>query len=457
MREMISLKEFSEICGISLSRAARLCREGRIEGAIKKGKSWMIPADSKKPDDARKNSFKGQESQIKPLPIGVSSFSKAVTEYFYIDKTLMIKELIDSASLVSLFTRPRRFGKSLNMDMLRVFFEKTEEKTDVYFRDKKIWRCGENYRNLQGKYPVIYLSFKDAEGESWDETFRLLKQVISMEYRRHPELDDPKRNSLHGFYTQIISGSGDESVYMMSLYMLSEMLYLYHGEETVVIIDEYDTPITHSFMTDNYTRCVHFMRNMLSGVLKDNRRLKYGIMSGVLRLAKESIFSGLNNLKVYSILDNRFSEYFGFTEEDVRKLLKCFGREDKFDEVLAWYDGYIFGNTEIFNPWSVLMYISNDCEPDIFWLSTSDNAVIKTIIGNCRINGELVNLMHGSEVETVMDTAIPYPSVTRGAGASLVMSFLSVTGYLKARQKGLSETGDRICSVMIPNREIMTV
>ncbi len=455
--DMISIGELSEKWGISASRIARLCRDGRIPGAAKNGRSWSVPSDSLKPDDARKNIPIQFGSVEKPLPIGVSSFRKAVTDYYYVDKTLLIKDLIDSSPVVSLYTRPRRFGKSLNMDMLRVFFEKTDEDTSFLFRDKKIWSSGAGYRMHQGKYPVIYLSLKDIEGRNWEESFELIRHVIILEYRRHPELDDPNANPLHDFYRTIVSGVGDESSFMLSLLMLSKMLSAYHREDTVVIIDEYDTPITHSYINGYYNRCIMFMRNLFSAVLKDNERLKFGILSGILRIAKESIFSGLNNLRVFSVLDDQFSSYFGFTSDEVRQMLSFYGCEDKYDEVLNWYDGYLFGSTEIFNPWSVVLYISSGCNPDIYWLSTGNNDVIRTIIGNGDVSGSLSDMLSGKAFTTVLDMAIAYPEIKHDSDVSATLSFLTAAGYLKAKQLGLTDTGEKLCLVMIPNREIMTV
>lgn len=243
----------------------------------------------------------------------------AVSGYYYVDKTLLIKDLLDYHPLVSLFTRPRRFGKTLNMDMLRVFFEKTSEDTSIYFKGTNIWAAGEKYRKEQGRYPVIFLTFKDVKYNTWEETRINLYSVIQSEYRRHIDLlESDKLTSIDKQYMEkMLWGTLDTALWAGTLANLSLFLDLHYGIAPVILIDEYDTPIQQGYRKGFYEDVIAFMRNLLSGGLKDNKHVSMAFMTGILRVAKESIFSGLNNLNVNSVLNNRYSEYFGFTEKEI--------------------------------------------------------------------------------------------------------------------------------------------
>ena len=464
MKDIITINEASQLWGIAPTRIAKLCREGRIEGARKGKKSWLIPADAQRPADGRiksgayiKKNTKESKAPLLPLPVGISDYRKASSEYYYIDKTLMIRDFLDEVPMVSLFTRPRRFGKTLNMDMLRTFFEKTNDDTSVYFQDKKIWACGQKYRDYQGKYPVIFITFKDVKCKTWDETYDLISKLISLEYKRHEELSGQASNPDIDFYKRIISDKASENDYMLSLMMLSKMLHEHHGVEPMIIIDEYDTPIQQGHSCGFYDDVVLFIRNLFSGAFKDNKHLKYGFLTGILRVAKESIFSGLNNLKINSILDNRYSEYFGFTREEVQKMAEYYSASDKIEEICAWYDGYRFGRTEIFNPWSVINYFSNECKPGAFWLSTGSNEVIGEILTHAdedtyeRLNA----LLQGDSILTYVDTSVIYPQIQKNP--SSIYSFLLIAGYLKAEATELAPSGDFMCEVSLPNKEISLV
>ena len=465
MKQMLPLTEMAQRWGISTTRIARLCREGRIEGAQKSKKAWLIPADVQRPTDGRVKSghyvkrscAEGKKVPRLPLPIGISDYRRVTSEYFYIDKTLMIRDFLDEMPMVSLFTRPRRFGKTLNMDMLRTFFEKTEEDTSVYFRNRKIWACGQKYRDHQGKYPVIFITFKDVKCKTWPETFDLISRLIQMEYRRHAELADPSANADVDFYQRIVAQQASENETMLSLMMLSKMLHEYHGIEPIIIIDEYDTPIQQGHSCGFYDDVVLFIWNLFSGAFKDNRHLKYGFLTGILRVAKESIFSGLNNLKINSILDNRYSEYFGFTPDEVREMADYYSASDKYEEICAWYDGYLFGKTEIFNPWSVINYFSNECVPGAFWLSTGSNEIIGEILAYAdeETYERLYALMQGKSFLTYIDTSVIYPQIQKNP--SSIYSFLLVAGYLKAEKTEFSASGDFMCQVSLPNKEIAFV
>ncbi len=458
MAGMIAIQEAAEKWDISTSMLSRLCRDGRIWGAEKIKGSWMIPADAQYPERINQKNSKGSSmnKSLLPLPVGISDYRKASSEYYYIDKTLMIRDFLDEVPMVSLFTRPRRFGKTLNMDMLRTFFEKSDEDSSKYFVKRKIWTCGEKYRNQQGKYPVIFLSFKDVKCQTWEETYNMIALLIRMEYKRHAELNS-NNNPDYDFYERIVQGTADGKDYMLSLMMLSKMLHEYHGIEPMVIIDEYDTPIEQGYLCGFYETVVLFVRNLFSGVFKDNKHLKYGFLTGILRVAKESIFSGLNNLKINSILDSHYSEYFGFTPEEVQDMAAYYGAEDKYEDICAWYDGYRFGSTEIFNPWSVINYFSNGCKPACYWVSTGSNDVIGEMLTHAdeETYKRLQSLLQGDSFTTIVDTSVIYPQIQNNP--SSVYSFLLVAGYLNAEEVGITPSGDLICKVSLPNKEIAYV
>mgnify|MGYP001037093380 FL=1 len=463
MANVISVKEAAMRWELAERTVRGLCIDGKIPGAIKSGRSWLIPAGAEKPVDNRikTGAYVRAKSRPKhlPLPVGVSDYRLASTEYYYIDKTMMLKDFIDERPMVTLFTRPRRFGKTLNMDMLRTFFEKTNEDTSKYFKDKKIWEQGEYYLSFQGKYPVIFITLKDVKHNSWDNTFANIGSIISSEYCRHSDLSkSPKLDKKQkDFYDKMVSEKFSAVDLERSLLYLSEMLKKHYGEGAVIIIDEYDTPIQSGHTNGFYDDVIAFMRNLLSGCFKDNKSLAFGFLTGILRVAKESIFSGLNNLTINSVLDNKYSEYFGFTANEVKEMAAYYSAPDKFDEVCEWYDGYRFGKTDIFNPWTVINYFSNDCEPRAFWLSTGSNDIIGEIIKEAdnEIYERLSSLVNGGSFTTYIDTSVIYPQIKNNP--SSIYSFLLMAGYLKVVKSSVSISGDFMCEVALPNKEISLV
>lgn len=462
MRNTMTVRQAAFLWNISERRVAILCKEGRIEGAVKQGKSWVIPIDACKPGDMRIKSGLYVKEDIGlrlPLPIGVSDYCVASENYYYVDKTMMIKEFLDERPQVSLFLRPRRFGKTLNMDMFRVFFEKTDEDTSRYFMDKKIWECGAWYRTYQGKYPVIFVSFKDVKFKTWEETVDNLADVLKKEFDRHSILLDSEHcsKSEKEYFNKILEKRATEVELTGALCELSQMLHEHYNIAPIIIIDEYDTPIQQGHMYGFYDDVVLFMRNLFSGGLKDNRHLSYGFLTGILRVAKESIFSGLNNLKVNSILDKRYSEYFGFTCDEIKDMCRYYGHTEKYEEICAWYDGYRFGKTELFNPWSVINYFSNECMPGAYWQSTGSNDIIREILEHATedIYERLHLLLQGKSFLTYVDTGVIYPEIQKNP--SSVYSFLLVAGYLKIVSANLSSGGDYMCEVVLPNKEIAFV
>lgn len=448
--EYLSCSDASKAMGFSVRRIQQMCKNGELPGAIKEGRKWLIPDETIHMNHFAKN---------KSLPIGVSDFKLATTGYYYVDKTLMIHDFLDKKPMVSLFTRPRRFGKTLNMDMLRVFFEKTNDDTSVYFKDKQIWQCGDYYTKHQGQYPVIFLTFKDVKSMTWEETFQKIRRLISLEFIRHNELETSSVLTAYEKeqYHLLAGDNGDEVDCQMGLQLLSLLLHKHYGRECIIIIDEYDTPIQQGHTCNFYPEIVNFMRNFFSGGLKDNPHLAFGFLTGILRVAKESIFSGMNNLKTYSILDDGYSSYFGFTEKEVKDMLRYYGKDDKYNELSEWYDGYRFGNTEIFNPWSVINYISDNCFPKAFWQSTGSNEIIGEIIQTAtpEITKDLYKLLCGEKIAAYIDTGVIYPEVQNNPYS--IYSFLLVAGYLKVANIYPQSDGNFMCDVAIPNKEITFV
>lgn len=458
--KMLSVNEVAEHWNITATMVTRYCRNGRITGAVKEKGNWWIPEGTQKPGYGKQSTAiqpEQDQKARKPLPIGVSNYIETCSSYYYVDKTLLIQEFLDERPKVSLFTRPRRFGKTMTMDMLKTFFEISPKDNSVYFQDKKIWECAEWYREYQGKYPVIFLSFKDVKCSSWEETYDVIARLIQQEFGRHSELETSAGISNPEIYRKFAAGEACETENMMGLMYLSQMLDEHYGIAPIIIIDEYDTPIQQGHAQGFYDKIILFIRNFFSAGLKDNCHLSYGFLTGILRIAKESIFSGLNNLKINSILDEKYSQYFGFTADEVKQMAAYYGVPEKFEEICAWYDGYRFWHTEIFNPWSVINYFGNGCKPRPFWENTGSNTVICEILeaADEEVTAQLKDILQGEAVVTVVDTSVIYPELKNNP--SSIYSFLLMAGYLKLAQVDMADSGDYICSVALPNREIAYV
>lgn len=463
MIRMKTCKQIAAEWGISERTVNDLCKKGKIQGAEKIKGIWQIPETAKKPVDGRITSGRYIKREIikgrKSLPIGISDYVRAQTEYYYVDKTLLIKDFLDQKPLVSLFTRPRRFGKTLNMDMLRAFFEISDEDTSIYFKDKAIWKCGEDYTKHQGKYPVIFLTFKDVKFHSWESTLDKIRGLLQAEFGRHLELRESKKVAEYEkeYFARIIDESATEVDLTSALEHLSKMLAEHYGKAPVIIIDEYDTPIQEGYAKDFYDEIIGFMRNFFSGAFKDNKNLSYGFLTGILRIAQESIFSGLNNLTVNSVMDEEYESYFGFTYSEVNEMLEYYGMTDKGAELKDWYDGYLFGSTEIYNPWSVINYISKGCIPQAYWVNTGKNEVLEAVlkVATDDITERLYALLQGERVIARIDQNVVYRSLSEDPAN--IYSLLLVAGYLKTPTKELQADGAYLCEVSIPNREIAAV
>ncbi|MCD8200650.1 MAG: ATP-binding protein, partial [Clostridia bacterium] len=386
-----------------------------------------------------------------------SDFVDVVSNCYFVDKSHLIKELIDKSreSDALLFTRPRRFGKSLNLDMIKTFFEKTKKDTSKYFKDLEIWKCGREYTSKQGKYPVIYLDFKTVMQGTYEEALGLIADVLSSEFSRHGELKRSLRvNRGHDLktYEKIVGKCASLSELTLSLEVLSRMLYAHHKVKPIILIDEYDVPIQTGADKGYYDKIMEFMRPFLSAGLKNNKSLYFAVLTGVTRSFKEGVFSGLNNAETYSVLNDGFVRYFGFTKEETLDFLKYFGAPEKMDEVCEWYDGYLFGTeTYIFNPWSVSHYINSGYKAQAYWVNTSSNSIINEVlgIGSSAVRENLITLMKGGTISVSINDNVAYTNVTNEES---VYSVLLAAGYLTPSP---DNDGGRV--LKIPNKEVADV
>ena len=396
------------------------------------------------------------------LPVGIENFEEIRrNQYYYIDKTKLIEQLFDSLGKVSLFTRPRRFGKTLNMSMLKSFFEIGTDPSlfdGLYISENK-----ELCEQHQGQYPVIFLSLKDVEGLSFSEAKRRCIQLIKREAERFYDLknserllDIDKKN-----YCRLLDMTvqeEDSDIVSSSIKMLSALLYKHYGKKTVILIDEYDVPLDKAFQHGYYKEMVHFIRGLLGEALKTNDSLAFAVLTGCLRVSKESIFTGLNNFKILSITDTRFDEQFGFTDTEVRTLLSDYQMEDRFAEVKEWYDGYRFGNADVYCPWDVINFVDRakddkEAKPEAYWINTSGNDLVKRFIdkANKTTKSEIERLINGEAIEKELRLDLTYEEVDQSI--ENLWSVLFTTGYLT--QSGRNENG--AYRLIIPNREVREV
>ena len=401
---------------------------------------------------------------FKPIPIGVENFKRLIDDgYYYIDKTLMIKDVIECKGMVKLFTRPRRFGKTLNMSMIQHYFEKTDEDNSYLFEGLNISKAGEKYKSYMGQYPVITLSLKSMKQKSFEDAFSLFKKMISDEYLRHNSVlnSDKLTEKQKKEFLSIRDKESTNDVYLYAIRFLSECLKAVYGQNTIILIDEYDVPLESAYFGGFYDEMVNLIRSVFESALKTNDSLEFGILTGCLRISKESIFTGLNNLDVYSIINNEFSTAFGFTENEVAEIASSYGISQKNADVKDWYDGYRFGENDIYNPWSVLKYvkavIGGDATPLLpYWSNTSSNDIIRELIfnGGEETKSIIQELMNGKSIKKPIYEDITYRNVD--INTDYIWSFLLFTGYLKQINSYLD--GVTVYSEMvIPNKEIQSI
>ncbi|SFC48725.1 AAA family ATPase [Clostridium uliginosum] len=398
---------------------------------------------------------------LKPLPIGVDNFEKLITrDYYYIDKTLLIKDLLDNKADVNLFTRPRRFGKTLNMSMLQYYFEKREENNAYLFENLNIMKAGEEYISHMGQYPVINLSLKSAKQPNFELAFKCMKEEITNEFRRHEYiLKSDKLNNEKEQYLRIVKGDDEDGLYITSLKFLSQCLEKYHNKKVIILIDEYDVPLENAFFEDFYDKMIAFIRSLFESALKTNSSLEFSVITGCLRISRESIFTGLNNLNIVSILNDRYTEHFGFTDGEVKKILKDYKLEEKYDVIKEWYNGYIFGSTNVYNPWSVVKYVYDllpniNAFPTSYWANTSSNSIVKSLIekADSVTKKEIELLIEGKTIEKRVHEDITYDEVYDSM--ENLWNFMFFTGYFKKVGERMDEEDNHYITLKIPNKEV---
>ncbi|MCL5260057.1 MAG: ATP-binding protein [Gammaproteobacteria bacterium] len=403
----------------------------------------------------------GTNNMALQLPLGYDDFREIVENKLdFVDKTLFIKEVLDDyKTKVTVITRPRRFGKTLNLSMLRYFLagEVDSRPTKGLFDNLKIAKVKGNYLTHQGQYPVIFVTFKDIKTLTFKdalEHFQILVQNLFRGYRyvieSHKVGADEKK-----MFQQLLAGECSQSLLEQSLKFLSELLYKHHGKKVYILVDEYDTPIQSSYVNNYYDEMINFTRGLLGTALKTNTYLERAVITGVIRVAKESLFSGLNNITIYSVLHTKYSEYFGFTEKEVSDLLVQAKMTDRAEEIRNWYNGYQFGNTVIYNPWSIVNCINeNSLQP--FWVNTSDSALIRDLVIRASVDfkSQIEELLQNRTIAHIIDEHVVFGDLKNNPGA--IWSLLVTSGYLKVLNPQLVEDG-WLCTLAIPNQEIYQV
>jgi len=407
----------------------------------------------------------------KPLPVGVDNFEKIIRDgYCYVDKTMLIKELLDLKGEVNLFTRPRRFGKTLNMSMLRYFFEDTgnekrNEQNRELFQGMKIMEAGESYTNQMGMYSVFELTLKSAKQENYDMAYYMIQNAVSTEFERHRSIIEVGKECLsnkeYKEYTDIAEGQGEEKAIRNSLRLFCQCMYKITGKNTVILIDEYDVPLENAYFRGFYEKMVSFIRSLFEAALKTNQYLQFAVITGCLRISKESIFTGLNHLNIISVLDKKYSEHFGFTESEVSQMMSYYEVESRFSTMKEWYDGYLFGDTEVYNPWSVIkflydLYSDVNAFPRPYWINTSSNDIIKDMIAKAdrETKGQIEALLSGKTLDIQVHEEVTYGDMY--SSDENLWNFLYFTGYLTKESEYFEETSVFL-RARIPNIEVKTV
>jgi len=396
----------------------------------------------------------------KKLPIGIENFAKLQSEdFYYVDKTMLIKELLDNWAEVNLFTRPRRFGKTLNMSMLKAFFELNSDKN--CFRDTRISREVYLCEQYMGKFPVIFISLKSISAQTYEKACDMAIQIVNGEARRFQYLLDSERLTEYDkdAFKSLLLPDMKESVLCSSLRILSELLEKHHGQKVILLIDEYDVPLAKAFELGYYNSMTLLIRNLFENALKTNDSLKFAVLTGCMRISKESIFTGLNNLKVLSVADVQFDEYFGFTDRDVKNILEYYELSEHYDEIKMWYDGYRFGNVEVYCPWDVINYcdelrINNMAQPQNYWSNTSSNEAVKRFIQETdkgTVRKEIEKLIAGETIVKEIHQELTYQDMY--ASIENLWSVLFTTGYLT--QTGRKDANTFMLT--IPNMEIRNI
>ena len=460
MDKMMSCKEAADMWNSTERWVSIMCKEGKIPGAVKQGHRWMLPVDSKRPVDNRiKSGAYRKEGTPASLPpaLGVTDYKKACTEYFYVDKTYVIKEFLDNRPQVSLFLRPHCFGKTLFLDMLRVYFEKTMEDTSRYFLSKSIWSCGEAYRKHQGKYPVLFLSFRDLRFSTWKETEERLTMLIRNEYLRHPELQNstllPAADK--ALYIAVTEGKASSGELQSSLFSLCRMLEMHHGIAPVVLIDDYDTPFLASIRGGFQEHLLYAFQCLLTPVLRDNTHLSFGVLTGVRGLPSDFSPYDLPAPAVFDVTGRLFCSAFGFTEDETLRLCSYYNLDVRFDDINEWYGGYHFGNAILLHPWSVLQCIVNEGRIQTYRNLAGDVLLLRSLF-------QLASSGSMEHLQLLLQNRIikgPVELSSRGTGTIESLrdcyGILVKEGYLNILMQKLRTNGVSVYEMLIPNLETL--
>ena len=389
----------------------------------------------------------------KAVPVGIEDFERIINEdYYYVDKTLLIEELLINRAPVTLFTRPRRFGKTLNMSMIKYFFDvKNKEENKKLFENLKV--SNSEYMSEQGKYPVIFISLKDLKEDTWEECIESIKDIMHKIFNEYSFLREKLNVVEKRQFDKIWEITGNERNFKTSLLDLSNYLNKYYGEKAIILIDEYDAPIINAFDKGYYNEAVNFFQTFYSSALKTNNSLKYGILTGITRIIKEGIFSGLNNLYVNTILSKDYSEYFGFFESEVIEMLEYFDMKYKIEEVREWYNGYIFGEREVYNPWSIVNYV-REKEIKAYWANVSGNTLLENMLNHAgeSVYEDLKRFTDGESIEKYISDGTTIKSLL--SNDDEIWQLLLYSGYLTKDEKQEKESDSNVYNLKIPNKEI---
>jgi len=455
MSDVMSVRDAAKLWNLTERRVTALCNAGRLEGAVKEGKSWAIPSNTAKPVDKRVSSgeyLKINREEKRALPVGVSSYKEIIRRYYFVDKTMLIQNILEEQPKVTVFARPCKFGKTLILDMLRTFFENTGESPEQYFRGKKIWECSRKYRSEMGKYPVITLSFRIIASD-WEKAFASIKRLISAEFCRHKETIrfekcSPEQQKV---YLRICSGDAEDWEYCDSVRLLCELLHLSSGEPPVILLDDYDFPMQEGGRKGYYQDAYDFLRAFFTASLQDNLHISYAFTAGVFPADGLSLFSGAENLVISAANGQKFSPFFGFTQQETEEIAEYCGASEKMQECREWYGGYRIGTDELYNPWSVTSYFQNRCTPCVYWKNPLGNDILLQSESANTLYGPLQKLMAGETTAAYLDPAAALEE-SRTASSAVICSLL-LKGYLTAVESKQTLQGTYLGKLAAPNRE----
>ena len=391
--------------------------------------------------------------RTKAVPVGIEDFERIINEdYYYVDKTMLIEELLINRAPVTLFTRPRRFGKTLNMSMIKYFFDvKNKEENRKLFENLKIYNS--EYMSEQGKYPVIFISLKDLKGDTWEKCFENLKKTMYKIFNKYEFVREKLNIVEKRQFDKIWEMRDSKQSFKTLLLDLSNYLNKYYGEKVIILIDEYDAPIINAFDKGYYNEAINFFQTFYSSALKTNNSLKYGVLTGITRIIKEGIFSGLNNLYVNTILSKDYSEYFGLLENEVIEMLEYFDMKYKIEEVREWYNGYIFGESKVYNPWSIVNYV-REKEIKAYWANVSGNTLLENMLDHAgeSVYDDLKRFTDGESIEKYISDGTTIKSLLNNDDE--IWQLLLYSGYLTKAKNQEKESDSNIYNLKIPNKEI---